>query len=136
MNASAIAAAGGGYDPGETWSLLLRAAVALLVLIPLIYGVTRLYGKRVAMGGRGRALRVVDALALGPNRAVYLVEVGDRILVLGATAQHISLLAEVTDPVSIATLKRSGIEGDNTFWKVFSERLAKRRGEREGEDVE
>jgi len=62
----------------EQWDALVRVALALLVLIPLVYLVTRLYGRRLSMGRTGRALRLVDTVVLGPNRAVYVVEAVDR----------------------------------------------------------
>jgi len=56
--------------------------------------------------------------------------------VLGATAQHISLLAEVTDPVVLANWKRAGAGKDSTFLKLLTERLNTPREEREGESME
>lgn len=120
----------------EQWDALVRVALALLVLIPLVYLVTRLYGRRLSMGRTGRALRLVDTVVLGPNRAVYVVEAVDRLLVLGATAQHISLLAEVTDPVVLANWKRAGAGKDSTFLKLLTERLNTPREDREGESME
>jgi len=47
---------------------------------------------------RGRTLKVLETVALGQNRAVHLVSVADRTLLLGATAGQITLLCEVAQP--------------------------------------
>lgn len=134
MSAVAMAAVGGANGAGELWGAALRAAIALLLFIPVVYGVTRLYGRRLAGAGGCRILRVVDAVVLGPNRAVYLIEVGDRLLVLGVTAQHISLLSEVSDPAAVAALKQRGTGGEGGFRRLLRNRMASRRAAREGED--
>ncbi len=49
-------------------------------------------------GSRAQAgsLRVVDTAALGQNRAVHLIVVGRRALLIGSTPGQIALLADVT----------------------------------------
>lgn len=133
MSAVASAAVGAG-TPADLWGAALRVALALALLAPLVYVVTRAYARRLALGGSVRAMRVVDALGLGPNRAVYLVEVGERLLVLGVTSQQVTLLAEVTDPEAVAALKERGIGDKSAFFGLFSQRLGVRHGEPEGED--
>jgi hypothetical protein len=60
-------------------------------------------GARVArLPGR---LEVLDTTHLAPNRTVYLVEVADRVLVLGATQTTLSTLAEIKEPGAIDLLK-------------------------------
>ena len=50
-------------------------------------------------------LEVLDTTHLAPNRTVYLVEVADRVLVLGATPSTLSTLAEIKEPGAIDLLK-------------------------------
>ncbi len=44
---------------------------------------------------RGRHLRVLDTIGLGPQRHIHLLEVEGRRLVIASTAQNIRLIAEV-----------------------------------------
>lgn len=76
---------------GYGWSLLVLVVVA--ASIPLALQAF----KRLQQGGAGggaRLLQVVAQLPLGPRERVVLVRVHDRALVLGVTAQQVTLLSE------------------------------------------
>lgn len=78
-----------------SWSLLML--VVVLALIPAsLWVMKRLQTLRPA--GAARQLEVIDQLALGPRERVLLVRVQGRVLVLGATAQQVTLLGEAGDP--------------------------------------
>ncbi len=116
----------------DVWSTLLRLGVALVVVLPLAYVAARLYSKQT-IGRVGRALHVLDVRALGPNRGIYLVEVGDRILVLGVTAHHVNVLAELTDPDVIERVKEDAKGGDGApFSHLLGDAISQlRKGRRE-----
>jgi flagellar biosynthetic protein FliO len=44
---------------------------------------------------RGRHLRIIESIGLGPHRQIHLLEVDGRRLVVGSTAQAIGLIAEI-----------------------------------------
>jgi flagellar biosynthetic protein FliO len=46
---------------------------------------------------RGRHLRIVESIGLGPHRQIHLLEVDGRRLVVGSTAQAIGLIAEIRE---------------------------------------
>ena len=78
-----------------SWSLLML--VVVLGLIPAsLWVMKRLQTLRPA--GAARQLEVVDQIALGPRERVVLVRVHGRVLVLGATAQQVTLLGEADGP--------------------------------------
>lgn len=92
------------------WALTLDLVVKLGLVIGLIYVTMWLLKTYV---GRGRLsprsagrIDVIDTAVLGPGRSVYLVEIADRVLVLGATAGSLSTLAEISDPAAIDLLKK------------------------------
>ena len=83
-----------------TWSLLML--VVVLALIPAsLWIMKRLQTMRP--GGAARQLEIMDQLPLGPRERVVLVRVQGRVLVLGATAQQITLLGEALEPQPTAT---------------------------------
>src|SRR5690554_1473159 len=96
-----VAGAGTGGTAGELWQTALQLLGALALIIPLLYVVTRAYGQRALVGGSRRALSVIDSIGVGPNRSICLVEVGDRLLVVGVAADKVGLLTEITDPDEI-----------------------------------
>jgi flagellar protein FliO/FliZ len=80
-----------------SWSLLML--VLVLGSIPLaLWAVKRL--QTLKLGAGVRELEVLAQLALGARERVLLVRVQERVLVLGVTAQQISLLAEAQLPAA------------------------------------
>lgn len=130
----AVAMDVGGVDGGELWWVLARLAVALLVVLPLAYGMTYLYSRRMTASRSGRALRLIDAVHLGSHRSIVLLEVAGRVLVIGATPHHIATLAEVSDPEAARNLVQ--VHGSEpTVNKAFARLLeAKFRSAKESKD--
>lgn len=115
------------YQDGELWSTAWRLMVALIIILPAVYYVTKVYSKRAV--GSGRSLHLIDSIGLGPNKSVCLIEVGDRILVVGTTANQVSILTELTDPELVERLKGQALERDSgTFAKMFAAKLSELRG--------
>ncbi len=82
-----------------TFSSVLRmlAALAFVLggIVLLAYLAKRFYGSRLGLSGRGPLLRVVSIARLGTNREVAVIEVGGAFLVIGVTANQITLLTRL-----------------------------------------
>lgn len=93
------ASGGGGFSVGggQAASLILRLALVAVIIAGSIAGL-RWWGKR-SSGPRSTSgfLRVVDTLAISNGRSIHLVALGDRVIAVGATAQQLSLLNELTE---------------------------------------
>lgn len=92
-------------DPG-TLPTGLDIALKLVVVLALIYltaALARRYLLKVPVTGRG-LVRVLEASPIAPRKAIYVVEVGGRVLVLGATETTMTTLAEITDAETVASL--------------------------------
>jgi flagellar biogenesis protein FliO len=88
--------------PQEVSVVGIWAKLGLLLLV----GGGMAYGARVMTargqwrgsdqsgGGQGLQLSVRDTIALGRTREVHLIEVGERLLVIGSSQDHLSLLAQ------------------------------------------
>jgi len=84
-----------------------EAAVYLLLfalVVSLAYLVPRLLGPGLGAVGRGRRIRVVEVLPVGRDRALILVEVAGRYLLIGSGPQGLTCLATFADPDAIARL--------------------------------
>lgn len=93
-------------DDGLSWGTGLRALVSLGVVLGLIVlsarGVKRLALTTGQTAGVGGTVRVVETTYVpAPNgrgrSALHLIEAGERLLLVGATEQQMSLLAEFED---------------------------------------
>jgi len=71
-------------------TLLAFLAVILLAWIAARWFLRRLYGP----GAGGGRIRVLERLPLEPRRTLYLVEAGEKLLLVGSTDHEIRLLGE------------------------------------------
>jgi flagellar biogenesis protein FliO len=85
----------------ETTDLLGHSLAAVLVILVLgaaaIFVVKRLL-PRLGIS-QGRQVRVLETVYLGPRKSLYVVQVGDRTLLVSGTRERLGLLADVTGSV-------------------------------------
>ena len=105
--ATAHLAASSNFQPAPEWigktagggalSDLLRLGMNLGIVLALLYGTLWLL-RRLGPAGlarHGRSIRVIESASLGQGRSLVVVEAGERRLLLGVTAQQISLVSEL-----------------------------------------
>lgn len=103
LPASAMAQTVGGsvasFGVGEWLSLMLRLGLVVGAIWAAVYAM-RWYTRRAAgaRGGAARTLDIVETRSLGPNRALHLVRIGGRAVLIGVTPERINALMEVDDP--------------------------------------
>ena len=87
---------GGGQLVSLAWRLLL-----VIIIIGVSIAGLRWWGRKAA-GPKSTTgfLRVVDTLAISNGRTIHLVALGDRVIAVGATAQQLTFLNELTDDES------------------------------------
>ncbi|WP_371371249.1 flagellar biosynthetic protein FliO [Sporomusa aerivorans] len=88
-----------------TSGYVLSLFLTFLLVLGLAYLTSRFLAQKMTRGGGFGSGRVYASLSLGPNRAVYVVEIGGKFMVLGVTEQNISLLSEITSLDEIEQLK-------------------------------
>ena len=84
------------------WLTIVDLAIKLILVIGLLYAT--LLGIRWLQKHRGAkledgstAVRVLETVGLTPGRSLYLVAVGEKTLLIGATDHQLSLLTELSD---------------------------------------
>jgi len=87
-----------GYGLYLLQTILALAAVCLLAFVGLRFLASRSRG----LGGRGKAIRVIERVALDQRRSLVLVEVAGRTLLLGVSDGGVSLVAEL-DPGALSS---------------------------------
>ncbi len=140
MTAPALAAetaVGGGYlsgyaevDPRPSatswWSTLayLVSLFAVFVFVVVMaYLASRFLSGHFGKAGAGEGGRILAHLPLGPNRSVCVVELAERIFMLGVTEHSITLLREVTDAAEIERLQRRALGNQGNVGALFSSQL-------------
>lgn len=98
---------GGGFSlgGGELVSLAWRLALVVVIIGVSVAGL-RWWGKKTS-GPKSTTgfLRVIDTLAISNGRTIHLVALGDRVIAVGATAQQLSLLNELTEDEAARVLE-------------------------------
>lgn len=105
----------------STLAYLLSLFAVFAFVMALAYFATRLIGRRFNQQRLGNA-QLLSHLPLGPKQFVCVVELADRVLVLGVTEQTVNLLAEISDPEEVEQLHRQGMlqpSGQDLFSQQF-----------------
>jgi len=112
-----------------TTAIKMFSALLLVlgVFLGTFYLLRRVMKRDVANPGK-KNIRIIDRNYIGVKKSVALVEVPGKVLVLGVTNDHISLLTQIDDPASIEQLKRVDRAGAPTsFYSHFNRLLTKVR---------
>ena len=109
----------------STLAYIFSLVATFAIVIGLAYFASRFLGQKMgsklAMGNQ----RIIATLPIGTNRAIYIVEIPGKFLVLGVTDHTINVLQEITDPVEIQKLQVEKVVLPETqFDKVFQGQLA------------
>ncbi len=90
---------------GAGWWFVPVGITAALAVFGGISLASKRFGLNLGLPGDSGPLRVVGQARLSPKQSVYLVRVGDRVLILGTGPQGAPTpLGEVTDPAELARL--------------------------------
>jgi len=88
-----------------TSGYIVSLLLTFLLVLALAYLTSRYLGQRMTNGGRFGSGKIYATLSLGPNRAIYVIEIAGKFMVLGVTEQNITMLNEITSLSDIEQLK-------------------------------
>ncbi len=103
------------FSSGDIFGLLWRLALVALIIWASIFVLRKFVMRSSRTSSASGALKVLETIGLSNNRLVYLLEAGDRILVVGSTPNQMTLLAELDDPEVVSALRN---DADQTSPKV------------------
>ena len=113
-----------------SWLSTITYVISLLAtfaaVICLAFFTSQFLGKRLGKFSSNHGNKVIATLPLGNNRAIYVVEVAGKFLVLGVTDQNITLLQEITNEAEIEKMYLQGHSNSeqDQFQNVFQRHLA------------
>ncbi len=81
------------------WDVLsvFGTLVGFILLLVLAWWASRAIGRAYAGSGAGRAVQVLDRVALGGEKQLLVVRAAGKVLFLGVTAHQISFLQELDE---------------------------------------
>jgi flagellar protein FliO/FliZ len=113
------AAPGLGGDIGPT---LLQLAGALLLIIIIIYLSVWLMKKYTGgkIAGGGNLISVVERRHLAPKQVLYLIKIGEKHLLIGASDSGLQKLSDIDD-LEVKTAKPSPVMGVSRFSQALKQ---------------
>ncbi|MGE5594397.1 MAG: FliO/MopB family protein [Hyphomicrobiales bacterium] len=113
---------------GDAFSLAWRLGLVAIIIAVSIAGL-RWWGKRTS-GPRSTTgfLRVLDTLAISNGRTIHLVALGERVIAVGATAQQLTFLNELTEDEAARVLAAIPEPSDQPIASFAAELFQQMRG--------
>lgn len=103
------------YPQGSFAGLMLRLVLSMAVILGLIYGgllLFRFLARKAKVAPKSEKLiRIIDRTALDPKRAIYLVKVVDRLLVIGVGTNDVCTLAQIDDETVVENVQETEFTG-------------------------
>ena len=131
----ALAAVQAGRAPARepgAFVLIFSVLWKLLFVLGLIWVMVWLLRRTLRPGGiahpGGGPVRVLASTHLDARHAVYLLEIGQRMLVVGAGGDSLTLLAEIVTPAEQATLRETLREPVGKFGSYLAAWTARMAG--------
>ncbi len=88
-------------------SMLIWAGVVIVIIVAGLWIVKKLFPGTKRLFG-SKLMRILGRTHLSPKHSVYILKVGDRVLVLGVAGDEIRPLSEITDSQEVAFLTAEG----------------------------
>ena len=113
---------GDNRGPGDGVWAWVQMLVALGVIVGLIFlarYLLRRFGLARSVLGGSDLLNVVARAPLTPRHQLYLLHMGRRLVLIGAGAEGLATLAEVTDPDEIGELLTAAKAGPGSLTKTL-----------------
>ena len=89
----------GTLDTGQMFfKMMLAVGLIIAMGVGVIYFSRKLLPKIANLPGK--KIQVIETVHLGPRKAVHLLRVGSRHILIGSTAESISKLADINDGLS------------------------------------
>lgn len=107
------------------WEVISLLFVFIFV-IGLAYFMTKKIASLGALRMQGKNMKIIESLQLGINQMVYLVQVGDKTLVIGVSKDHMTYLTEIDkDSIDLSVYKISN--ETPTFEEYFKKVIPKKK---------
>jgi len=85
--------------------MIFALAIVLGLLIGVMYFVKRFMQQTGSASDNQSLINVISSKYLGPKNRIVLVEIIDKIIVVGISSQQMTTLACIDDPLALAKIK-------------------------------
>jgi flagellar biogenesis protein FliO len=116
----------------STLALFFGILWKLALVVVLIFATVWVL-KRIMRGGMlpmttENGIRVLSVVHLSARHSIYLIELGERLLVVGAGSESLSLLADISSPTERAAIREQLRESGGRFGSYIAAWASRMRG--------
>ncbi len=104
------AGTGGGLSTRELFYKMMLAVLLVAVLGTAAIYISKKFVPRIT-NLSGKKIQVSETVHLGPRKAVHLIKIGNRRLLIGSTNESITKIADVTDTLAETNLSPKETNG-------------------------
>lgn len=116
------------------WLQIVSGLCLTVLILFACYVFTRYIGRGMQIRGRGMTgrLKLIDRMALAPDKSIVIVQVGERYLLLGISSGQVNLLMEIPKE-EMGSLKPDGNpDGQNGAFSVLLRQMLEKTKEKKG----
>lgn len=106
------------------WELIFLLFVFIIV-IGLAYFITKKIASMGAHRMQGKNMEIIESLQIGVNQRIHLVKVGEKIIMIGVSKEHISFLSEA--PIESIDLSAYKTPEDMPSFEDYLKKLIPRK---------
>jgi flagellar protein FliO/FliZ len=112
------------YSP-SLFGIVIKLIISMVVIVGLIYlsmYFLKKINSRAAGGGIiGDTIKIIGRTFLSPKQSLYLVKIGDRYAIIGATEQSVSMIGELSEKEAAKFESQGKAPGDSSPRSKFTE---------------
>lgn len=113
------------------WRAVFGLAFVIGLILCISYLLRFMNSRGLRLDLRGNHIRIVDAVQIGMNRGLYLVQVGSKLLLVASTDKGLSYMTEITDPGDVESILGGENSGEtSTFAGALKNAAGKVAGEK------
>ncbi|WP_025691003.1 flagellar biosynthetic protein FliO [Paenibacillus zanthoxyli] len=118
---------------------LLNVIFVLAVIIVIIILLIRFLGRRNQAWMKGRSMRTLGAVGLGPNKSMQVIEIGRSLYLIGV-GENVTILDKITDPEEVALIisgfEEQSVPGGKFFIPLINRVRDRLRGEVPSQEID
>ncbi len=111
------------YSP-SLFGIVAKLIISMVVIVGLIYlsmYFLKKINSRAAGGGIiGDTIKIIGRTFLSPKQSLYLVKIGDRYTIIGATEQSVSMIGELSEEEAAKFESQGKAPGDSSPRSKFA----------------
>ncbi len=110
------------------FGILWKLAFVVVLILVTVWALKRIMRGGVLPAASESGVRVLSVIHLSARHSIYLIELGERLLVVGGGTESLSLLADISSPTERAAIREQLRESGGRFGSYIAAWASRMRG--------